>query len=452
MSDRPSISALTRRQLLSSLGVTAGAGLFASGLLGPLSSWRRLAEAAEPARAGGGTLVVLFLRGGADGLNLLVPHGDPAYYAARPSVAIPAPVPGQAVAGAALDLDGFFGLHPALDALKPLYDSGQLLPLHAVGSHHPTRSHFEAQDFMEMGAPGAARRSEGWLNRCLQQLPALQRAQLKPAGGPTGNRGDEFRAVAFSTRLPLALQGKAPVLAVPKLDDLAIRGAGKAPLDRLFEAEYAKAADALLGRSGKKAFGAARTAASVRASAATGAGGAGGAAAGGAGYPEGPLGKALAQVAELLRADLGTRIAFVEAGGWDTHVRQGAAEGQLAGRLRPLGQAMAAFARDVGPERLARTTLVAMTEFGRAVGENGNGGTDHGHGSAMLILGGGVRGRRVHARWPGLHPDQRFERRDLAVTTDFRDVLAEVAGHVLGVRRLDSVLPGHHPKKLGLFA
>lgn len=356
-------------------------------------------------------LIAIFQRGASDGLNVVVPFGEAEYYRARPSIAIPRPGGADT---SAIDLDGFFGLNPRLRPLKPFWDVRQLAIVHACGSPDSTRSHFDAQDYMETATPGVKSTSDGWLNRYLQ-------ARAEQDATP-------FRAVAVSQQVPRMLQGRAATLAVNQLAQFGVRANG----DR-FEAMYAGAADRVMNGTGREAFDAIRmlqTADPSRYRPASG-----------ADYPRTPFGQALRQIAQLSKSDLGMEVAFADVGGWDTHVNQGAADGQLANRLDDFARAIAALAIDLG-DRLSDTVILTMSEFGRAVNENGSRGTDHGHGNAMLVIGGGVRGGRVYGRWPGLAREQRFEGRDLAVTTDFRDVFAEVAIRHLGLADPRAVFPG----------
>ncbi|BCS35826.1 hypothetical protein TBR22_A50600 [Luteitalea sp. TBR-22] len=374
-----------------------------------------LAQAAAAATRRRKVLVVVFQRGAVDGLSMVVPHGDAAYYAARPTIAVPRP---GRDAGA-LDLDGHFGLHPGLAQLHALYRNGSLAVVHACGSPDPTRSHFDAQDYMESGTPGVKRTPDGWLNRLI-----AQRHDAEHVGA--------MRAVALSSRLPRILQGAAPTLAMTSVERMRIAGGGAT--GDAFEAQYAAAADRVLRDTGRETFDAMRTLRGVESR--------GPATAAGAAYPRSAFGDALRQVARLIKADVGLEVAFAEAGGWDTHVNQGGSTGQLATRLGDLGQAIGAFVADLGAG-MQDVVVVTMSEFGRTVAENGTRGTDHGHGNAMLVLGGPVRGGRVYGRWPGLDVASRAEGRDVAVTTDFRDVLADVIATHLGVADLGPVFPGH---------
>ena len=370
-------------------------------------------------------LIAIFQRGAVDGLTMVVPFGDADYYRARPSIAIARPGSSGA---AAIDLDGFFALHPRLAVLKPFWDRRMLAIVHACGSHDPTRSHFDAQDFMESATPGVKSTGDGWLNRYLQT------DRLSPASA--------FRAVSLTQQLPRALQGVAPAVAMNQLAQFGVRG-GR--LGASFEEQYATAADRVLNRTGRDAFDAIRTldaAAPAQYQPQHG-----------ADYPRSPFGQALKQIAQLAKADVGLEIAFAEVGGWDTHVNQGAAQGQLATRLDDFGRGIAALVTDLG-DRMADTVVLTMSEFGRAVNENGNRGTDHGHGNAMMVIGGGVHGGRVYGKWPGLAREQRYDGRDLAVTTDFRDVFAEILVRHLGLPDPSTVFPGYPLKTdnfTGLF-
>ena len=387
-----------------------------------------IARTAQAAQARKKVLVAIFQRGAVDGLNMIVPFGDADYYRARPSINIARPGQRNGNEEGALDLDGFFGLNPRMAPLLPLFKDNELAVVHACGSHDPTRSHFDAQDFMESGTPGVKSTRDGWLNRYLHNR---EHEQASP-----------FRAVALAPQLPRTLQGTAPALAIGQLSQFGVR-AGRATdmMSADFEAQYAQAADSLLRPTGKEAFDAVKMLKEHDPSNYT--------PANGAEYPRSGFGEALRQVAMLVKSDLGLEVAFAEVGGWDTHVQQ---PGRLTGLLDDFAKSIAAFRRDLG-DRMADVVLVSMSEFGRAVQENGNRGTDHGHGNAMLILGGGVKGGTVYGKWPGLGRDQRWEGRDLAITTDFRDVFAEVVTRHLGARDISKIFPGYTYKKpLGFMA
>jgi uncharacterized protein (DUF1501 family) len=358
-------------------------------------------------------LIAIFQRGAMDGLSMLVPFADTDYYRLRPSIAI-APPGGDA---GAVDLDGFFGLHPRMAPLKRLWDAGLLAPIHACGSPDATRSHFDAQDYMESATPGIKATRDGWLNRYLQA-----RGSTSPLQG-----------VAVTRQTPRSMQGRAATLAFGSLDEFAVRdigGSGQAIQD-----SYLRSRDALLNTSAREAFDAMRILQTATAGSDQ--------PAGGAVYPPSPFGRALREIARVAKADVGLEVAFAESSGWDTHVNQGAGDGQLAGRLDDLARGLDALTRDLG-DRMADTVILTMSEFGRAASQNGNGGTDHGHGNAMLVIGGPVRGGRVYGKWPGLRDQDRYEARDLAVTTDFRDVFAEIVTRHLGApaSALATVIPG----------
>jgi uncharacterized protein (DUF1501 family) len=356
----------------------------------------------------------VFQRGAVDGLSVVIPFGEDEYYRARPTIAIDRPGRGDL---SALDLDGFFGFNPHLQPLEPYWRSRDLAIVHACGSPDATRSHFDAQDYMETATPGIKKTGDGWLNRYLQ-------TRHEEASAP-------FRAVALTGQLPRALQGPAPALAVNQLAQFGVRS-DNAGLS--FEAQYAAAADQVLNGTGREAFDAMKALKKADPSRYR--------PASGADYPRSAFGQALRQIAQLTKADIGLEIAFAEVGGWDTHVNQGAAQGQLAARLNDFSRSLAALVIDLG-DRMADTVILTMSEFGRAVGENGNRGTDHGHGNAMMIIGGGCRGGHVYGRWPGLAADHRFQARDLAVTTDFRDVFGEIVVRHLGVSNPQAIFPGY---------
>jgi len=385
------------------------------------------AAAAAPGRRK--ILVAIFQRGAVDGLSMVVPHGDRAYAAARPGIALQAPRPGDA--DRAIDLDGFFALHPALAPLGPLWASRALAVVHACGSHDVTRSHFDAQDYMETGTPGVKSTADGWLARAVTALP---------------ERRSPFRAVALAPTLPRSLRGDGGAIAMPSIERFDVRASATPTARQGFESLYEQGVRDLLHGTGRETFEAVRMLKQANAGRI--------ATANGADYPRGRLGDALRQIAQLIRADVGLEVACADTEGWDTHVGQGSEQGQLANRLRDLGAAIAAFARDLG-DRMSDVVVLTMSEFGRTVAENGNRGTDHGHATAMLVLGGGVKGGQVYGRWPGLAREQLFEGRDLAVTTDFRALFSEVAGRHLGVVEPAKLFPGWKettPAALGLFA
>ena len=375
---------------------------------------QRAALAAELAPTGKKRLVVVFQRGAADGLNIVVPHGEPSYYSMRPTINIPR----QSV----IDLDGFFGLHPSLSAFQPLWKDGHLAIVHAAGSPDTTRSHFDAQDYMESGTPGVKSTEDGWLNRALRD-------------GRDPQKEPPFRAVAMGGRLPRILAGSEPAVAIDNLNSFGVGGRNPAatPLANTFEAMYEQSVDSVLHGTGAETFDAVKMLKSANPEQYT--------PAVGANYPRGPFGQALKQTAQLVKADLGVEVAFADVGGWDTHVNQGGAQGQLAARLADLSQSIAAFWTDLGPLSDS-TVLVTMSEFGRTARENGNRGTDHGHANVMFVLGGPVRGGHVYGRWPGLSPEQLNEGRDLALTTDFRQVVGEIVYRHLANRNLGTVFPG----------
>jgi uncharacterized protein (DUF1501 family) len=375
-----------------------------------------LARTAAAADARQRVLITIFQRGAVDGLNMIVPFGERDYYAARPTLAIARPGTSP---DAAIDLDGFFGLHPRLAPLKPLYDARQMAIVHACGSPDGTRSHFDAQDYMETATPGVKSTQDGWLNRYLH-------AREHQAATP-------FRAVALAPQLPRALQGLEPALAIGQIARFGLRGSAGEMAQSSFESEYASAADSVLHATGRDAFNAVRmlkTADPARYTPANG-----------AEYPRSPFGEALRQIAQLVKADVGLEVAFAESGNWDHHVNEGAAVGQLGTRLDDLGRGIAALVRDLG-DRMQDVVVLTMSEFGRAVAENGNRGTDPGLGNAMMIIGGAVRGGKVYGRWPGLAREQRYEGRDLSVTTDFRAVFSEVVRGHLGLTDTRMVFPG----------
>ena len=361
-------------------------------------------------------MVVIFQRGAVDGLNTVIPYADDVYRRLRPTIAIPAPRGGSR--DAALDLDGRFGLHPALEPLLPIWREGTLAVVNAVGSPDSTRSHFDAQDFMESGTPGVKSTDDGWMNRHLRCHPDA--------------RATPFRAVSLTPTLPRSLAGPASAVAMTDIRNFDLRA--PAAKGGGFEEMYAGLNGDVLHGTGRETFEAIEFLKRARPERYS--------PAGGAVYPRGRYGDSLKQIAQLLKADVGLEVAFTEIGGWDHHAAEGGVQGQLAARLREFGAGLAAFHRDLG-DRMRDVVAVTLTEFGRTVRENGNRGTDHGHASVSFVMGGGVRGGRAHGRWPGLGDGDLYEGRDLAVTTDFRDLLGEVLGEHLGARDLGRVFPGH---------
>jgi uncharacterized protein (DUF1501 family) len=397
---------LTRRVFLrGSAVVMAGAG----------SAPMWLGRAAAATHTKRKILIAIFQRGAADGLNVVAPFADKRYYELRPTIAVPKPGAPQG----AIDLDGRFGLNPALQPLKSLWDKQQLAIVHAAGSPDPSRSHFDAQDYMESGTPGKTS-SDGWMNRA-----------LAPADADTS----PVRAVALAAQMPRTLRGERSAVSVG--DMMSFQMGGQAGV---LESMYGTAADSRLGSTGRDAFAAMKMIRSVTQ------------------QPQqqpfnqaqmqlyaqgGELGRSLQQLARLIKADIGVEAAFAEIGGWDHHSNE---PGQLGILLRQFASALDGFYKDLG-DRMEDVVIVTMSEFGRTAQENGTNGTDHGHGGVMMLLGGPVRGGKVYGQWPGLEREQLYENRDLAVTTDFRDVLGElVAGH-LGQKNLAPVFPGFKPSK-----
>lgn len=375
--------------------------------------FRRALAATEPRTSSGRkVLVTVFQRGAADGLSMVPPVGDPRYAAVRPTTAIAAP----GKPDGALPLDGTFGLHPALSALTRAWGAGSLAIVHSVGSPDPTRSHFDAQDALEAGTPGLKSTADGWQNRTLKGRPGTS----------------PFRGIALAPSLPRSLSGSASALALGSISDFRLRGGAASATS--FESMYAGAVDASLRSTGDETFASMKALEEANPARF--------APENGAAYPASLLGRRMKEIAQLIRADVGLEIGATDCGGWDTHAGQGAGTGQLANRLRDLGDSLAAFAQDLG-DRMADVCLVTMTEFGRTVRENGTRGTDHGHGSVMLVMGGGVKGKRVAARWKGLAEADLYEGRDLPATLDHRDVLGEVLSAHLGVKDLAPVFPGY---------
>jgi uncharacterized protein (DUF1501 family) len=410
---------INRRFFLKSSGIA----LASIGLMHSAPSFlQRIALAADTKGSQNGrrkTLITIFQRGAVDGLNMIVPHGEREYYALRPTLAIPQPKSGDREA--AIDLDGHFGFHPSLAALKPLWDAKRLAIVDAVGSPDNTRSHFDAQDYMESGTPGVKSTRDGWLNRYLQTKP--------------DTKASPFRAVSMTQNLPRTMQGRAPALAINSLADFTIRaGQSSASVQGGFEAIYDESTSDVLEGTGKETFEAVNYLKKVNPSQYR--------PENGAQYPRTPFGNSLLQIAQLIKAGIGLEVAFTDMGGWDTHSNQGNSRGQLANLLTQFGTGLSALVTDLGG-RMDDVMILTMSEFGRTVRENGTRGTDHGHANAMFLIGNSVRGGKVYGDWPGLGNDKLYEGRDLALTTDFRDVFGEVAQKHLGSASLQKVFPGY---------
>ena len=387
--------------------------------LSTVPAFLQRAIASTPAE-GKKQLVVLFQRGAADGLNIVVPFGEPNYYRMRPTIAIPQPKRGGA--DAALDLDGFFGLHPSLAPLVPMFQKSQLAIVHAAGSPDPTRSHFDAQDYMESGTPGVKATEDGWLDRAIGTIPE--------------ENASPFRAVAMGPNLPRMLRGSTGAIALPDLRQFKVQPQSAAMANVVeggFEAMYAQSVDHALHGTGAETFEAIDLLKKIDMSKYP--------PENGADYPKSPLGQRLQQVAVMLKAKIGTEVVFVDCGGWDNHVNEGGVQGQLSNLLKDLGQTLAAFHQDMG-DRMGEVVVVTMSEFGRTAKENGNRGTDHGHANCMFVMGGDVKGGQVYGKWPGLENHQLNEGRDLMLTTDFRTVVSEILAKHNGVKQLNAVFPG----------
>jgi uncharacterized protein (DUF1501 family) len=398
---------LSRRVFLRGAGLAAlGVGMQPSSLL---------VRTARAAGLGTKVLVKVFLRGGCDGLNLCVPHGDPLYYDLRRGSGVNS----IALEGSDLvDLDGYFGLNAALAPLKPLYDEGRLAFLHAVGNYALTRSHFDAQDFMETGTPGDKTTSTGWLDRGIARLPG----------------SEVMQAVSFSSQLPRSLLGPEPALVAQNLASFDLRARNwRDEAERLLREMYQARPDDI-GKMGQETFSAMDVILRTPALSAP--------PANGAVYPAATIGASLRQAAAIIKAGLGTRCIFVNVpGSFDTHANQLPAN---ATEFTRIAQALVAFRQDLGGT-MDDVLLMVTTEFGRAAFMNGSAGTDHGSAHCMIFLGGGVRGGRVHGPWPGLGKAQLYQERDLAAATDFRDAFAEAARVQLGVDP-NALFPGYTPR------
>lgn len=408
---------MNRRYFIKSGGIA----LASFGLMTATPTFLRRALAETIDQVTGGrrkTLIAIFQRGAVDGLNVVVPYGEHSYYDLRPNIAIPKPDGG---AESAINLDGYFGLHPSLKSFKPLWDSKRLAIVHASGSPDSTRSHFDAQDYMESATPGVKSTADGWLNRYLQSKADPQKSL--------------FRAVSMTQNMPRAMQGKASALAISNLADFNIRAGGSsAAVQGGFEAIYDQTVNDALHGTGKETFEAVNYLKKVNPAQYK--------PENGAEYPRTPFGNALLQIAQLIKSGVGLEVAFTDIGGWDTHVNEGNQQGQLSNLLRQFSSAIAALHTDLG-QRMDDVVVLTMSEFGRTAKENGNRGTDHGHANAMFVVGNSVRGGKVYGDWPGMKSDQLYEGRDLALTTDFRDVFSEIATKHLGSTNLKTVFPGY---------
>ena len=401
--------------------------------MGHAPMWLARAAAAEGKRRK--TLVAIFMRGAADGLNIVAPFGDPRYREVRPTLGLQPPRPqdenqNNGPFGAVIDLDGKFGLHAGLRPFKELWDKKQLAIVEATGSPDPSRSHFDAQDYMESGTPGKT--GNGWLNRAL---------------GDPGADASALRAVALSNRVPRTLRGEYEAVALGNLQDFNISDEERLAILRNM---YSLTPDATMRRTGRDAFEAMKMIQSMAKEQIQNRGGRTPFSSGAAGPLQnnrpsyaagGQVGRNLQELARLIKSDAGVEAAFAEVDGWDHHQNENI---QLPNLLNQFSNSIAAFCQDLG-DRMEDVVIVTMSEFGRTVEENGTGGTDHGHGSLMMVLGGKVQGGKIYGQWPGLEKEQLFEGRDLAVTTDFRTVLSELVRGHLGRNDLSSVFPGFKP-------
>src|SRR5436190_4056150 len=394
----------TRHDFLRSAAVLTGAVAW--------PAWMpRLAFAPAQAAPRGDTLVVVFLRGAADALNLLVPHGEAAYYAHRPTLGIPRPDDKRtATDKRAIDLDGFFGLHPNLRPLLSAWQAGHLAPIHACGAPDESRSHFKAMELMERGVDDERGPASGWIGRHLATLD-------------TGNHSP-LRAIGLGAHPQRSIQGPVPASALRSITDFHMGGDQRALAHMQAALASLYAGDdplSIIGQETLEILDTVQALDPLGYQPATG-----------VKYPESEFGVGLRQIAMLIKAEVGMEVAAIDVGGWDTHFAQGASEGLMAGLVKDLGEGLAAFHADLF-DYANRLTVVTMSEFGRRVHENGSLGTDHGHGSLMLLMGGNVVGNKIHGAWPGLAEGQLVGPGDLAVTTDYRDVLAEVC-----VKRLNN--------------
>ena len=385
----------------------------------------RLAFAPQNTAPRGDTLVVIFLRGAADVLNMIVPHGEEAYYQLRPSLGIPRPDDASTKKeDRALDLDGFFGFHPAMHSLLDPWASGQLAIIHACGAPDESRSHFKAMELMERGVDDERGPASGWIGRHLATLN-------------TGN-SSPLRAVGMGTRPQRSLSGSVPVSALRSIADFHLAGDSRA-LKQMRAALNTVYAEDILGQDTLSIMDTLQqldpqTYAPSRS----------------ASYPESEFGLALKQTAMLIKAEVGLEVSAIDVGGWDTHFAQGSVTGLMPNLMKDLADGLAAFHADM-QDHMKNITVVTMSEFGRRASENGSLGTDHGHGSMMMVLGGSVDGGKMHGEWPGLEEGQMIGPGDLAVTTDYRDVLSEILVKRLNNPSTESIFPGYHAKMVGVI-
>lgn len=406
---------------------TGGVSLASFGFMAAAPEFLHQFAVAQSAAKGYGkkkVLVTIFQRGAVDGLNMLVPHGESEYYNLRPTIAVAKP----GKTDGAINLDGTFGLHPAMTAFEPLWKSGQLAAITAVGSPDNTRSHFDAQDYMESATPGIKGTRDGWLNRVLQ--------------ANTAKDASPFQAVSMTQSLPRALYGKASSVAMTNLADFSIKaGIYSQNMKGGFEGIYQQNAKDTLGETGKETFEAVNFLKTANPSQYK--------PENGAVYPATQFGRSMQQIAQLIKAGVGLEVAFTDTGNdirWDTHTNQGGGRGQLANFLRTFSQAIAAFTTDLG-KRMDDVVVLTMSEFGRTARENGSRGTDHGHANTMFVVGNSVKGGKVYGEFKGLRSDKLYEGRDLDVTTDFRDVFAEAAYKHTGRKDLAKIFPHYSATK-----
>ncbi len=416
-------STVSRREML---GRSAAMAAMASTQVFWPSWMPRLAFAPKNRAPRGDVLVAIFLRGGADGLNIVVPHGEKAYYDARPVINIARPDDNSADATKkALDLDGFFGLHPALNPLLPIFKGGQMLAVQAAGSPNPTRSHFDAMDSMERGTLGSQSLSSGWLARHLDSLD-------------TGNN-TALRAVGWGTALQASLRGSISATSVQSIANYHLAGRTEAAADMLKALNLMYSGDEQpLKVVSDQTQGVLELVSKINVASYQ--------AANGAKYDtKSAFDMALMQTAALIKADVGMEVAAIDLGGWDTHHNEVL---DLAKELTGLALGLSTFHTDMGD--MKNITVVVMSEFGRRVQENASGGTDHGHGNMMMVMGGHVAKKPVVAEWPTLAPDKLTSGGDLNITIDYRDVLAEILTTRLNNPAMDAVFPGFKPTARGI--